>query len=116
MSQLPGNFNSNGIPIPQVDVKPVAGTPVAVAPIESPDQNKGWFGSLFTNFGNDFAASTASHQSQPTESTGASSGFDFRSLVSQGEKSDQTSQLLLQLFVFIGLMVIVLFAFKFFKK
>ena len=112
MSQLPGNYDLSGAPLPSVEVKPVETQ--AYAPEE---KQKGWFGSLFTNFGSDFAA-TARNNSTTGEGGGnpRGSGFDFSRLIAKGENGDKTNALLLQLFVFVGLMVIVLFAFKFFKK
>ena len=109
MSQLPGNFDNQGIPIPKVEVKPVEASNAASEP-----QKKGWFSGLFDGFDTKFTEGRAAATTEA--SFGSSSGFDFRSLIGKSDQSDKTNQLLLQLFVFIGLMVIVLFAFKFFKK
>lgn len=109
MSQVRGNYDyTTGAPLPSVEVKPVEVTPVETQPKEP-----GWFARAFNDFGLGFASTQAHSVNNPVAN---SASFDFSSLISGGEKSDRTNQLLLQLFVFIGLMVLLLFAFKLFKK
>lgn len=113
MSQVAGNYDNNGVPLPSVEVKPVEATNNEPIPQQG-GPPRGWFARAFDDFGLGFISAQAATATPSSSST--SKSFDFSSLIQGGENSDKTNQLLLQLFIFIGLMVVLLFAFKFFKK
>ncbi len=109
MSQVAGNYDNQGRPLPSVEVKPVQ-----AAPSEELKKKRGILDVLgFDTFANDLYATQSSVKR--TEG-GASAGFNFSELMSTGEQKNSTNALLTQLFVVVGCVVLLLFAFKLFKK
>lgn len=112
MSQVPGNYDNKGVPLPSVDVKPVEAANDEPIPQKS-WWSRTWDGLSIQSFGEDFVEG---QQAVGQSSSSNAIDYDFGSLFKDGEQSENTNRLLMQLFIFIGLMVLLLFAFKFFRK